>query len=238
MEYLGLVPELSNGEVDIVNASQLSNNFQNILTKKIIATECNLIFKVHQGMIIQDDLDTIGSDSLQRSIGNVTNDLVITFEYSIKSFDELKKLNIEDLKVLPFQVQIYYRDVSGAKKVRCISKQQQITTNKQTAEDNLDIQVVSANAVQQSAKLASKGQYAESRERMVANQKMMKRNLKAPSQASGYCNFVNVAADLDNALLEQEQEELKLNTKQDYSSRKNARKDKVANKIYQAKKWK
>jgi len=240
MENLGLAAELSNGEVDIVDPLQLTNNFANILSKSIVATECNLIFKVHQGMIIQDDQTEVGGETLAKNVGNVTNDLTITFEYSIKSLKDLKKLEIEMLKILPFQVQIYFKDITGAKKVRCISKQQPITTDKEMAEKNIDVNVVSANTVQQCAKLASKGMYSESRQKMVQNQKMMKRNVRTVEQNRGYSSYVNAAAELDNALLEQEDEEDKTEQYQANLNvnRKVSRKDKVSKAIYQAKKWK
>ena len=244
MENLGLVTELSNGEVDIVNPLELTNNFANILSKTIVATECNLIFKVHKGLKIKDDdnIEQEGSDTLTKNIGNVTNDLTCTFEYYLKSFKELKELDFDKLTQLPFQVQIYYRDISGAKKVRSITKVQKVTHDKEEAEKTIDMSVISANAVQGSAKLAQKGHYKEAREKMVMNQKMMNRNLSyQPQQQNYYSNFVNKAVQLDNALLEDERtEEINGNNfEQERSvnkskSRRNNRSDNVSKNIYQA----
>eukprot|EP01091_Cochliopodium_minus_P009235 TRINITY_DN222_c0_g3_i1.p1 TRINITY_DN222_c0_g3~~TRINITY_DN222_c0_g3_i1.p1 ORF type:complete len:714 (-),score=288.87 TRINITY_DN222_c0_g3_i1:43-2184(-) len=242
MEYLGLVSELSGGEVDIVNPLELTNNFANILSKTIVATECNLIFKVHRGLKIKDDENEQGGDTLSKNVGNVTNDLVCTFEYSLKSLKELKELDLEKLKELPFQVQIYYRDTTGAKKVRCITKQQKITNDRQEAENEIDMNVISANAVQFSAKLAQKGKYKEAREKMVMNQKMMSRNVSSkPQQQQFYEGYVNQAVLLDNALLEEEQTE-QLNGDWEYNNNNNSnrskkRNDKVSKQIYQAKKY-
>ena len=107
---------MSNGEINIVNPLELTNNFANILSKSIVATECNLIFKLHKGLQIRDDEDEEKkefSDTLSKMVGNVTNDLTCTFEYSIKNFEDLKILEFDKLESLPFQVQIYYRDLSG-----------------------------------------------------------------------------------------------------------------------------
>ena len=135
--------------MDIVNPLELTNNFANILSKVNVATECNLIFKVHKGLTIKDgDNEKEGAETLTKNVGNVTNDLVCTFEYSPKSLKELKELDFDKLTHLPFQVQIYFKDPSGAKKVRCITKQQQITHDKLEAEKHIDMSVISANAVQ------------------------------------------------------------------------------------------
>jgi galactose-1-phosphate uridylyltransferase len=76
---------------------------------------------LHKGLQIRDDDDeekTDFSDTLSKVVGNVTNDLTCTFEYSVKSYEDLKVLDFDKLENLPFQVQIYYRDLNGKNKTK------------------------------------------------------------------------------------------------------------------------
>jgi hypothetical protein len=55
----------------------------------------------------------------------VNEDTEITFEYTLKSLDkiiEMEDVDLENLKTLPFQTQITYKTLDGAKIVKVITQ--------------------------------------------------------------------------------------------------------------------
>jgi len=63
--------------------------------------------------------------------------------------------------------------------IRSITKQQQITFERQRAEEEADLGVLATNAVQQSANLAHKGDYTRARMKNMSNKAMMSRASKS-----------------------------------------------------------
>ncbi len=73
-----------------------------------------------------------------RDIGNVTRESNLTFEYGIRS--NFKKEEFNQLKALPFQLQIRYTRLDGMKCMRTISKSQPVTFDRKVAEDRANIE--------------------------------------------------------------------------------------------------
>eukprot|EP01092_Planopodium_desertum_P005534 TRINITY_DN231_c0_g1_i2.p1 TRINITY_DN231_c0_g1~~TRINITY_DN231_c0_g1_i2.p1 ORF type:complete len:749 (-),score=157.94 TRINITY_DN231_c0_g1_i2:44-2227(-) len=247
MENLGTLSELTGGNVDIVNPITLSTNFKNVLANPIVATGCSLRMITHDGFIITDE-DAKGS-VLSREIGNVTADTKITLEYRNREAKELGELKIDaSLKELPFQVQISFTRLDGAKYIRLITKAQAITSDRAKAEEEADFSILGAAAVQKAGHLAQKGDYGRAREFMYANQRLMHRAVKpsmATSKVAHYGEYLSKAKELDEELAGAETEEKSRGEAMEMKSdsmrerdRKATRKDKLSKAIFQAKKGK
>jgi hypothetical protein len=162
LEMLSPLTNITGGDIVKVNPMNLSSDFANILSENIIATNVELRVKLHKGLTFRnEDATQISKDGslLRKPIGNATDDQEIIVEYCIKPKTELNKmkdLNFEKLSKIPFQAQISYVNLEGMKCVRLVSKNQEITFEKEA-----DYKVISVNAVQQSAKLAGKGKLRE-----------------------------------------------------------------------------
>lgn len=94
----------------------------------------------------------------------MTRDSEITFEYRLKKVKELlaiKEINFETMTEFPFQVQITYKALNGAKCVRVITNSLQISNDKHELNQNADYEVLGINAVQQTSKMAKQGNIRE-----------------------------------------------------------------------------
>ena len=97
-----------------------------------------------------------------RDLGNVTEDTEITFEYKLKSIKELVKMEDFDMakiNSLPFQSQITYTSLGGARCVRVITNTIEISNDREDLEEKADFEVLGVNAIQQSAKMARQGDF-------------------------------------------------------------------------------
>ena len=140
LDALSKLAEMTNGEVERVNPIDLTNNFSNILSQPIIASNVVAKVKLHKGMTFRNEApERISEDQslMTREIGNVTADTEITFEYTMKKISELVKMDDFDLtkvKTLPFQVQITYKALDGSKCIRVITDQQEISSDRNKLE--------------------------------------------------------------------------------------------------------
>jgi hypothetical protein len=70
--------------------------------------------------------------------------------------------------------------------MRCISKTQPITFDRSVAEENVNLEVLGVNAIQQTAKLASKGDYMKARAYNVANKQLLSKHTTSVEQQQQY----------------------------------------------------
>lgn len=82
-------------------------------------------------------------------------DSEITFEYRVKSKQELEKF--KQLQSLPFQVQIRYSKLNGMRCLRIISKTQKMTQKKEDAVKDMRVDILASNALNTAFNLAEQG---------------------------------------------------------------------------------
>ena len=155
LALLRKVADVSNGQMNIVNPLNLKDEFKSIVENRIVATSvvAKLIVS-HRYLYIRDDKleseegaaidkgDTAARELIEtkkksidtRNIGNCSMDSEITFEYGLRKLKNEKK---EELKKLPFQLQITYSTRDGTKAVRCYTKELEFTTDRKKAESNI-----------------------------------------------------------------------------------------------------
>ena len=168
LALLGKITDRTNGVMNIVNPANLSSQFKSILENRIVATnvQAKLIVNNKYLYIRDEDLetaegkaieknDTEGKEALEmlkksvivKDIGNANIDTEITFEYGIRKLKgESQPKNLDEL---PFQLQITYTTIDGAKAMRVYTKKQKFTTDRDQAERNLRSQnLIYSNACQ------------------------------------------------------------------------------------------
>ena len=75
MEYLGKLADLTNGNVNRVNPSEISNDFAAILKDEVVATKVNLKMRIHKGLKFRNELENELKDEgslCEKLIGNAT----------------------------------------------------------------------------------------------------------------------------------------------------------------------
>ena len=160
LETLSTITEKTGGEIQRVEADKLTENFANIMSAPIIATDVKMKVYLHKAMEFRNEEEELLNEKkniFTKDYGNVTADSEHMFEYKVKSLEELqnsKEFELKDLKNLYFQTQIYYTKLDGMKCIRVNSHTQEISYDREEVEAEADADMIGANAVQQVAKLA------------------------------------------------------------------------------------
>ncbi|KAL6079565.1 Circularly permutated Ras protein 1 [Balamuthia mandrillaris] len=143
----------------------------------------------------------------KRSLGNVTKETQITFEFGLdKSFSIPK-----EVKELPFQVQIRFHTLDGNKCIRCITQALPVTEDRNLAEENANIAVLGLNIAQQSARMAFRGEYTEARTEAFARKKLLKRAKKTTNEDEVvYKNVKTTLHTMENHLFSAQRKERKI----------------------------
>ena len=97
---------------------------------------------------------------LTRAFGNVTADSVFTFEYGLKPLDtllEMEEIDMTKVTSFPFQTQIVYTALDGAKCLRVITKSQEVSTERKKLESDCNYEMLSYNAMNKCSNIARTG---------------------------------------------------------------------------------
>eukprot|EP01125_Pyxidicula_operculata_P008245 TRINITY_DN277_c0_g1_i1.p1 TRINITY_DN277_c0_g1~~TRINITY_DN277_c0_g1_i1.p1 ORF type:complete len:684 (+),score=232.76 TRINITY_DN277_c0_g1_i1:227-2278(+) len=173
LEFIAKVSADTHGINHIVDPLNLTKNFNFILSNSIIATEVVATMFLHKALKFRNELDSDKGTNQVRNVGNVTKETSVTFEYGLSD----KKL-LEGLTQIPFQIQIKYTKLDGSQCIRVLSKFEKVTSSREEAQKNINVTVVGLHSQQQSAKLASEGNYSKARMVQKANMRMVRRTLK------------------------------------------------------------
>lgn len=163
IDTLSKIAELTGGDVQRVDPKNLIDNFSNILSLPTIATNVQLKVKLHKGLEFRnEDPQSLSEDMtiLARDLGNVNEDTEVTFEYKMKSIKKLLKmldLDMSKLTRFPFQAQISYTALDGARCVRVITNQVETSSDREELVQGANFGMLGQAAIQQSAKLARGG---------------------------------------------------------------------------------
>eukprot|EP01132_Coremiostelium_polycephalum_P003644 gene3644-4538_t len=174
LEQLGKLTEKTNGEINIADPSDIEKNFKAAIELTTLATNVSIKLKLHHQLYVNEP--SVGKDDslIEKQVGNVNQDTTVAFEYGLKPNQKIDK----SLKSLPFQLQIYYTTLSGSKCMRVITQTLRTTADKDLAEDHADIDVLGVNLAQQSSKIASVGDYQNSRAKNIQSANVLNRAIK------------------------------------------------------------
>lgn len=207
---VAVAAELTSGVVTIVKPLELQRQMRMILDNPVLAMDAQMVAFVHPHFEF-----TEAGISAKRSLaevfaGNVNNDSDVAFEYSIK--EGLRS----SLQKYPFQVQVTFTKPDTSKILRVYSFELNATKTRGQAECSADVSVISLNAVQQSSRLAQKGQHTQARDYLHSVQRLlqqiMTQNIDSPSYntfCEEYSNFVTYTEDLETELLNMSQRHTK-----------------------------
>jgi len=126
-----------------------------------------------------------------RDVGNVTEGTELTFKYGVKP--DIEKVSDK----LPFQTQIYYTKLDGSKYVRVITLVQQTTTDRKIAEQEANVEILAAAAVQKGARLAQEGDYTRARVNNFAHMRLIERAANTDDKKKKAENFVKFGEKVD-----------------------------------------
>ena len=149
----------SGGDISRVNPERIIDDFNNILTNKIIGTNTKLTINLNKLLTfknIDNELENDGS-TLIKNIGNSKENDEYYFEYKFKSAKKIasyKDIEIEKIKEIYFQVCIEYTNEFNNKIIRIITDKTKISTKKEEIEKNANFDVVMNGIIQKQANLS------------------------------------------------------------------------------------
>eukprot|EP01129_Flabellula_baltica_P011097 TRINITY_DN4786_c0_g1_i2.p1 TRINITY_DN4786_c0_g1~~TRINITY_DN4786_c0_g1_i2.p1 ORF type:complete len:618 (+),score=146.75 TRINITY_DN4786_c0_g1_i2:353-2206(+) len=209
LEYIAKVATITNGMNDIVNPLSLAKNFNSLLENPVIATNVSVKMLLHHGLTLYGEETVLNSFTSIREVGNANKETTISFEYG-RAEDQ----DIGTVSSLPFQVQISYTRLDGARCIRVISKMQAVTEDRDLAEENINVAVVGIHTVQQTAKLTEEGNYTKARMKTLTNKRMVKNALKKrkgqlkDNEKHQYNAWMADTERMDEAILNAQQQEI------------------------------
>ena len=127
------------------------------------------------------------------------NDLL---ENEALALAEMKDINFEELKNLIFQIEINYRNKSGGKFVRIITKNMKVSDNKEEVEKQANYNIITAAEIQKSAKLAGAGLIREAQAQAHVARKFLSKNKKNNKESYESYQMFNNNMNLFNKNLE------------------------------------
>lgn len=101
--------EMTGGQVERVNPADLTNTCNSFLAKPVIASNVVCKVKLHKGLAFRNENPedmTENQTLLTRSFGNVNEDVLFNFEYTVKTVQELlamEDIDLTTIKSFPFQ---------------------------------------------------------------------------------------------------------------------------------------
>lgn len=165
---LSPIADLTGGSILRVNPMNLSNDFANLIAEKIVATKVRVEVRLHKALKFfrEDEKNYVNGNTniIQREIGNVTRNSIMTFEYGIKSAQELQlvgNVNLNAMKFIPLQSVIYYENLREMKCIRLITENFEVTHEVEEVKKERKANVLASHAMQITTNLARKGKYKE-----------------------------------------------------------------------------
>ena len=149
----------SGGDISRVNPEKIIDDFNNILTNKIIGTNTKLTINLNKMLTfknIDEDLENDGSTYI-KNIGNSKENDEYYFEYKFKSSKKIASFNdidIEKINEIYFQICIEYTNEFNEKIIRIITDKTKISTKKEEIEKNANFDVVMNGIIQKQANLS------------------------------------------------------------------------------------
>ena len=189
IEVLMNMVQNSGGEIIRVNPNAILDGFNDLLENEVIASEVSVRMNLNKCLTFRDkeekDLINDGTSIIEK-IGNATKETETYYEFKFKKalkLAEMKDINFDELKNLTFQCEITYKRKNGGKYARIISKNLNISDNKEDVESKANYEIISTMEIQKTAKLASAGLYREAQAQAHIARKFIGGNKKKSKES-------------------------------------------------------
>jgi len=192
--------------VERVNPTTLTQNFANMLSVPVIATQVEAKVKLHKGLQFRNELPTDLSEDkslLARRFGNTTAETVFTFEYGMKPISQLLEMEDVDMSALShfhFQCQIKYTALDGSKCLRVISKQMEVSGEREELNQVANAGLLQKNCVMKGTQMARAGNIREAQAIMKGFKRQVNKQMAPQVQSSLMANFSEQVQDVYGAL--------------------------------------
>ena len=188
IEVLMKMVEKSGGEITRVTPENIVEQFSGLVESNIIGVDTNLEVILPNILKFRNEnykkLENFES-KYKNFIGNVKNNMIDYFEFKFKKSRLLSdmKLNLNNLKKLPIQCIIEYKDNNNGKYIKVFTELKTVSSNKEEILKQANLKIVSGNAIQKSAKMAMERNYRKAQINSKAWKKFLNSNKNQDNNA-------------------------------------------------------
>ncbi|KAJ8045692.1 Circularly permutated Ras protein 1 [Holothuria leucospilota] len=196
IETVSKAAAITGGNINLLNPHELSAKMREITQDVVVATNVEVTALLHPYLCFVSVKADVNNKSVAKcTLGNVHKNTELTFRFQRKA--EFKDVEVPSL---PFQIQVHYTTKDGRRLLRVLTEKRETTVDRDQMETNLNIPVVGATAMKESAALAQRGDLVGAKMYLKQNQ-MMSRNcvLKASfneEASSAYLNYEQQAVEM------------------------------------------
>ena len=215
LESLALVTEETGGSIVKVAPETLSTEFANVMADDVIATQVSVQVFLHKTVkFVKEPAEVLSlNDSrMHKFIGNATPSSAFSFQYALKSNEEIAALGINknDISSIPFQALFRYVTLNGKKRMRAITKVQPVTFSRENIEENVDIDILARCGRRRAVQLAEEGKLEEAKNDAIEWNNLMKTEIKGPESLAKQMVFENdvkeITKNIDHQLIKEKTE--------------------------------
>jgi hypothetical protein len=188
IEILMKMVEKSGGEITRVTPDKIVEQFSGLVESNIIGVDTSLEIILPNILKFRNEnyqkLENFES-KYKNLVGNIKNNMIDYFEFKFKKSRLLSdmKLDINNLKNLPIQCIIEYKDKNNGKYIKVFTELKSVSSDKEEILKHANLKIVSGNAIQKSAKMAMEGNYKKAQINSKAWKKFLNSNKNQDNNA-------------------------------------------------------
>ncbi|XP_071839229.1 circularly permutated Ras protein 1-like isoform X2 [Apostichopus japonicus] len=153
LETVSKAAAITGGTINLLSPHELSHKMRELMQDAIIATGVEITAILHPYLCFVSEKTEFDKKSIAKcSLGNVHKTTELTFRFQRK--EEFKNAEVSGL---PFQIQVRYTTKDGRTFLRILTEKRETTSDRNRMETNLNIPVVGAMAMKESAAQAQAG---------------------------------------------------------------------------------
>lgn len=222
---LSYIADFTEGNLVKVDPRRLGEDLADILADKVIACNVRATVTLHRALKFkgEDENELLFNGSrLFKDIGNITLKSSFSFEYAKKSQDELhlSEVDITDLKEIPFQIVIDYKNSDGSHCLRVITQVLRTTDNLKEAEQYANYDALAANYQIRGARLVQEGRFEEWQQEDGAYRGHMMRNVRTVDEQAKFVNLVQKAEEMNQDIIRHQEVEKRKGVNIEHQSKK------------------
>ncbi|XP_033913206.1 circularly permutated Ras protein 1 [Acipenser ruthenus] len=227
---VGRLADRTGGRVNIVNINNVSSEIQSVLEDNVIATNVKATFLIAEGMYFK--YEDHSHHRLVKEIGNVTEDLEITFQFGIK---ESSLQNFLERDKVPFQLQLDFKTRDLQRATRILSLEKSVAPDSSLVKDSLNVAVLGVHCAQLTARLTMDGRVREAHKEVLAQRELLQDMGERNQEEDVYENWIHTMAVICDDLSSTPQSQSREGEKKSLGSTMKVLSDEVANVVYRFK---
>jgi hypothetical protein len=173
LEALNFVTFETQGDIVKVAPEALVGQFAEIMSQEVIATNVAVEIFLHRSIQFHNEkpkyLSNDGS-TLKKFIGNANNATSFSFQYTLKSDEQLERLGIvkQEIKQIPIQATFRFKGPDGRRYLKVITKVQNVVFDKDLDLNDVNPEVLMRAGRRAAVKLVEEGKLEEAKKESLA----------------------------------------------------------------------